>query len=89
MPNERTWSVHSVLGLEAAGIALLGATVLMVVGRLEPHDALRDIGVEHALLLLRRLFMLIEAVVHVGICGRDRRHAGRRRYHLRVARRFA
>ena len=57
---------HSVLGLEAATIALLGATVLMLVGRLDPHEALRDIE-WNTLFFFVGLFMLIEAVVHVGI----------------------
>jgi Na+/H+ antiporter NhaD/arsenite permease-like protein len=57
---------HSVLGLEAATIALLGATVLMIVGGLDPHDALRDIE-WNTLFFFVGLFMLIEAVVHVGI----------------------
>jgi Na+/H+ antiporter NhaD/arsenite permease-like protein len=59
---------HSVLGLEAATIALLGATVLMVVGRLDPQEALRDIE-WNTLFFFVGLFMLIEAVVHVGIVG--------------------
>ncbi|HET7182955.1 MAG TPA: ArsB/NhaD family transporter [Candidatus Limnocylindrales bacterium] len=59
---------HSVLGLEAATIALLGATVLMLVGRLDPHDALKDIE-WNTLFFFVGLFMLIEAVVHVGIVG--------------------
>jgi Na+/H+ antiporter NhaD/arsenite permease-like protein len=59
---------HSVLGLEAATIALLGATVLMVVGRFDPHEALRDIE-WNTLFFFVGLFMLIEAVVHVGIVG--------------------
>jgi Na+/H+ antiporter NhaD/arsenite permease-like protein len=59
---------HSVLGLEAATIALLGATVLMIVGRLDPHEALRDIE-WNTLFFFVGLFMLIEAVVHVGIVG--------------------
>jgi len=57
---------HSVLGLEAATIALLGATVLMIVGPLDPHDALRTIE-WNTLFFFVGLFMLIEAVVHVGI----------------------
>jgi Na+/H+ antiporter NhaD/arsenite permease-like protein len=57
---------HSALGLEAATIALLGATVLMIVGPLDPHDALRDIE-WNTLFFFVGLFMLIEAVVHVGI----------------------
>jgi Na+/H+ antiporter NhaD/arsenite permease-like protein len=59
---------HSVIGLEAATIALLGATVLMIVGRLDPHEALRDIE-WNTLFFFVGLFMLIEAVVHVGIVG--------------------
>ena len=59
---------HSVLGLEAATIALLGATVLMIVGPLDPHEALRDIEWS-TLFFFVGLFMLIEAVVHVGIVG--------------------
>jgi Na+/H+ antiporter NhaD/arsenite permease-like protein len=59
---------HAPLGLEAATIALLGATVLMIVGRLDPHDALRDIE-WNTLFFFVGLFMLIEAVVHVGIIG--------------------
>jgi Na+/H+ antiporter NhaD/arsenite permease-like protein len=59
---------NSVLGLEAATIALLGATVLMFVGPLDPHDALRDIE-WNTLFFFVGLFMLIEAVVHVGIVG--------------------
>lgn len=60
--------VHSALGLEAATIALLGATVLMIVGRLDPHEALRDIE-WNTLFFFVGLFMLIEAVVQVGIVG--------------------
>jgi Na+/H+ antiporter NhaD/arsenite permease-like protein len=59
---------HSTLGLEAATIALLGATALMIVGPLDPHDALRDIE-WNTLFFFVGLFMLIEAVVHVGIVG--------------------
>ncbi|MEO8273578.1 MAG: ArsB/NhaD family transporter [Chloroflexota bacterium] len=59
---------HSVFGLEAATIALLGATVLMLVGPLDPHEALRDIE-WNTLFFFIGLFMLIEAVVHVGIVG--------------------
>ncbi len=59
---------HSALGLEAATIALLGATVLMIVGQLDPHEALRDIE-WNTLFFFVGLFMLIEAVVRVGIVG--------------------
>jgi Na+/H+ antiporter NhaD/arsenite permease-like protein len=59
---------HSSLGLEAATVALLGATVLMIVGPLDPHHALRDIEWQ-TLFFFVGLFMLVEAVVHVGIVG--------------------
>jgi len=60
--------VHSVIGLEAATIALLGATVLMLVGPIDPHDALRDVE-WNTLFFFVGLFMLIESIVHVGIVG--------------------
>src|SRR5688572_21862120 len=60
--------VHQALGLEAATIALLGATVLMLVGRIDPHDALRDVE-WRTLFFFVGLFVLVEAVVHVGIIG--------------------
>jgi Na+/H+ antiporter NhaD/arsenite permease-like protein len=59
---------HSALGLEAATVALLGATALMIVGRLDPHEALRDIEWS-TLFFFVGLFMLIEAVIQVGIVG--------------------
>jgi Na+/H+ antiporter NhaD/arsenite permease-like protein len=59
---------HTALGLEAATVALLGATALMIVGRLDPHEALRDIE-WNTLFFFVGLFMLVEAVVHVGIVG--------------------
>jgi Na+/H+ antiporter NhaD/arsenite permease-like protein len=58
--------VHSMIGLEAATIALLGATVLMLVGPIDPHDALRDVE-WNTLFFFVGLFMLVEAVVDVGI----------------------
>ncbi|MEP7158470.1 MAG: ArsB/NhaD family transporter, partial [Chloroflexota bacterium] len=57
---------HSLLGLEAATIALLGATLVMLVGRLDPHDALRHVEWS-TLFFFIGLFVLVEAVVHVGI----------------------
>jgi Na+/H+ antiporter NhaD/arsenite permease-like protein len=59
---------HSALGLEAATIALLGATILMLVGPLDPHAALRD-AEWSTLFFFIGLFMLVEAIVHVGIVG--------------------
>lgn len=59
---------HQALGLEAATVALLGATVLMLVGRIDPHDALREVE-WRTLFFFVGLFILVEAVVHVGIIG--------------------
>ena len=59
---------HTTLGLEAATVALLGATILMLVGPLDPHEALREIEWT-TLFFFVGLFMLVEAVVHVGIVG--------------------
>jgi Na+/H+ antiporter NhaD/arsenite permease-like protein len=59
---------HGVLGLEAATIALLGATVLMLVGRIEPHEAFREVEWS-TLFFFVGLFVLVAAVVHVGIVG--------------------
>jgi len=60
--------LHQALGLEAATIALLGATVLMLVGRVDAHDALREVE-WRTLFFFVGLFILVEAVVHVGIIG--------------------
>jgi Na+/H+ antiporter NhaD/arsenite permease-like protein len=59
---------HSALGLEAATVALLGATVFMLVGPLDPHEAFRDVEWS-TLFFFVGLFVLVEAVVHVGIVG--------------------
>ena len=59
---------HSLIGVEAATIALLGATVLMIIGPLDPHESLRDIEWS-TLFFFVGLFMLVEAVVQVGIVG--------------------
>ena len=60
--------LHSLLGLEAATVALLGATVVMLVGRLDPHEMLRSVEWS-TLMFFVGLFVLVEAVVHVGIIG--------------------
>jgi Na+/H+ antiporter NhaD/arsenite permease-like protein len=60
--------LHSVLGLEAATVALLGATVLLLVTRIDPHTALREVEWP-TLFFFVGLFMLVESVVHVGIVG--------------------
>jgi Na+/H+ antiporter NhaD/arsenite permease-like protein len=60
--------LHSALGLEAATVALLGAAIFMLVGRLDPHEAFRDVEWS-TLFFFVGLFVLVEAVVHVGIVG--------------------
>ncbi len=60
--------LHSALGLEAATVALLGATVLMLVGRLDPQDAFKEVEWS-TLFFFVGLFVLVEAVVQVGIVG--------------------
>jgi Na+/H+ antiporter NhaD/arsenite permease-like protein len=57
---------HTALGLEAATVALLGATVLMIVGRVDPHDAFRNVEWS-TLFFFVGLFVLVEAIVDVGI----------------------
>ncbi|HEX5149185.1 MAG TPA: ArsB/NhaD family transporter [Candidatus Limnocylindrales bacterium] len=57
---------HSALGLEAATVALLGATVLLLVGRIDPHTAFREIEWS-TLFFFVGLFVLVESVVAVGI----------------------
>ncbi len=58
--------VHGPLGFEPATIALSGATVLMLVARIEPEGVLKE--VEWAtLFFFVGLFMLVEGLVHVGI----------------------
>jgi Na+/H+ antiporter NhaD/arsenite permease-like protein len=58
--------VHGPLGLEAATIALLGATVLLLVGRIEPGPVLREIEWP-TLFFFVGLFMLVSGVVRTGI----------------------
>ena len=58
--------LHSALGLEVATIAMLGATVLMLVGGLKPHEAFEDVE-WNTLFFFIGLFILIEAIVQVGI----------------------
>jgi Na+/H+ antiporter NhaD/arsenite permease-like protein len=57
---------HTALGLEAATVALLGATVLMIVGRVDPHEAFQNVEWS-TLFFFVGLFVLVEAVVNVGI----------------------
>jgi Na+/H+ antiporter NhaD/arsenite permease-like protein len=60
--------VHSALGIEPATVALLGATVLMLVARLDPHETLREVEWS-TLFFFVGLFVLVEAIVKVGIIG--------------------
>ena len=54
------------LGLEPGTIALLGAAVLLLLSRLEIDEVLREVEWP-TLFFFVGLFMLVEAVVHVGI----------------------
>jgi len=58
--------LHYALGLEVATIAMLGATVLMLVGGLKPHEAFEDVE-WNTLFFFIGLFILIEAIIQVGI----------------------
>jgi Na+/H+ antiporter NhaD/arsenite permease-like protein len=58
--------LHSALGLEVATIAMLGATVLMLVGGIKPHEAFEDVE-WNTLFFFVGLFILVEAIVQVGI----------------------
>ena len=60
--------IHSALGIEPATVALLGATVLMLVSRADPHRVLRDVEWS-TIFFFVGLFILVEAVVSVGIVG--------------------
>jgi Na+/H+ antiporter NhaD/arsenite permease-like protein len=58
--------LHSLLGLEAATVALAGATLIMLIGRLNSHEALGHVEWS-TLFFFVGLFVLVEGVVHVGI----------------------
>ena len=60
--------VHSAIGVEPATIALLGAMVLMLIAGLDPHRTLREIEWS-TLFFFVGLFILVEALVQVGIVG--------------------
>ncbi len=59
---------HGALGLEPATVALLGATVLLLIGRIEVGPVLREIEWP-TLFFFIGLFLLVEGVVRVGIIG--------------------
>ncbi|MEK6719176.1 MAG: ArsB/NhaD family transporter [Chloroflexota bacterium] len=58
--------VHGALGFEPATIALLGATVLMVLSRADPEKVFHEVEWP-TLFFFVGLFMLVEGIVHVGI----------------------
>ena len=60
---------HGPLGLEPATIALLGATVLMLVARLEPREALHEVEWS-TLFFFVGLFILVEGIVATGTVAR-------------------
>ena len=60
--------LHSAIGVEAATVAMLGATVLMLVGRIDPHEAFREVEWS-TLFFFVGLFVLVEAIIEAGIVG--------------------
>jgi Na+/H+ antiporter NhaD/arsenite permease-like protein len=60
--------VHQPLHLEAATIALLGATALLLVSGIDPHEAFREVEWS-TIFFFVGLFLLVQSVVHVGIVG--------------------
>jgi Na+/H+ antiporter NhaD/arsenite permease-like protein len=58
--------IHGTLGYDPATIALFGAVVLILVARLEPEAALREVEWP-TLFFFVGLFILVEGVVHVGL----------------------
>jgi Na+/H+ antiporter NhaD/arsenite permease-like protein len=60
---------HSVLGLEVATVALLGAAALMLVARLDVAETLKEIEWS-TLFFFVGLFILVEGLVATGIVGR-------------------
>ena len=58
--------LHGPLGYEPATVALLGATALMLVTRMDPEGILREVEWP-TLFFFVGLFMLVEGIVHVGI----------------------
>ncbi|MEO8463691.1 MAG: ArsB/NhaD family transporter [Chloroflexota bacterium] len=58
--------LHGPLGYEPATIALLGATILMLVARMDPESVFNEVEWP-TLFFFVGLFILVEGVVHVGI----------------------
>ncbi|MEO8208549.1 MAG: ArsB/NhaD family transporter [Chloroflexota bacterium] len=58
--------LHGPLGYEPATIALLGATILMLVARMDPESVFHEVEWP-TLFFFVGLFILVEGVVHVGI----------------------
>jgi Na+/H+ antiporter NhaD/arsenite permease-like protein len=60
--------LHSAIGFEAATVAMLGATVLMLIARIDPHEAFREVEWS-TLFFFVGLFVLVEAIIEVVIVG--------------------
>jgi Na+/H+ antiporter NhaD/arsenite permease-like protein len=58
--------LQGALGIEPATVAMVGATVLLLWSGVDPHHALRDVEWT-TLFFFIGLFVLVEAIVHVGI----------------------
>jgi Na+/H+ antiporter NhaD/arsenite permease-like protein len=60
--------LHQALHLEVATVALLGAATLMLVARVDPHEALKEVEWS-TLFFFIGLFILVESVVRTGLVG--------------------
>ncbi len=58
--------VHGLIHLQPATIAMTGATILLLWGRVDPHDALQEVEWT-TLLFFVGLFILVEGVVQAGL----------------------
>lgn len=57
---------HGSLGYEPATVAIFGASLLLLVGKQDPHEALREVEWT-TLFFFVGLFIIVGAVVHVGL----------------------
>ncbi|MQC28156.1 MAG: hypothetical protein DWG74_03620 [Chloroflexi bacterium] len=61
--------MHSTLGYEPAAVALMGATVLLLITRTDPHEALRDVEWP-TLFFFIGLFIVVEGLDSTGVLER-------------------
>ena len=65
---------HGIIGLQPATVALSGATVLLLWGKIDPHEVLQEVEWT-TLLFFAGLFILVQGVVEVGLIERVARAA--------------